>query len=155
MAHCRIPGRCGVIEVACMTVAGAGPTDPRQVQRDGAVHLDEPAGKRARQRQRVVEPDAVQHRLRSAQAVMRASLISSWQQRRTQLGGERRGQGALAGSRPVGDEHEPAVAKLAPATNVVTQSDLRKHQLIWIEAARVLRTSAVGLPVLILWTWTT
>ena len=33
----------GTIKVAGTTVAGAGP-----VQRNGAVHLDEPAGKRAR-----------------------------------------------------------------------------------------------------------
>ena len=118
MAHCRVLGRCGVIEVACMTVAGAGPIpNPRQVQRDGAVHLDEPAGKRARQRQRVVENQTLSSTVSGRpRPSMRASLISSWQQRRTQLGGERRGQDALAGSRPVGDEHEPAVAKLAPAT---------------------------------------
>jgi hypothetical protein len=120
------------IEMACVTVASAGPVPgPGQIQRNGAVHLDEPAGKHARQRERIAGPGAIQHRagagtdgaqhrghgglaeaLRGGHRFWPARALHEGfldlvlgQQRQAQPGGERRSQRALA------DPGQPATAR--------------------------------------------
>ena len=128
------------IEMTGLTVAGPGPVPgPGQLERNGAVHLDEPAGKRARQGKRVAEPGAVEHRPRAgaggAQHHEHGGLAEApgggdrlglaeplhegfldlilGQQRQAKLGGERRGQGALAGCGPPGHERLTKLKALA------------------------------------------